>query len=239
MPRDGSGVYSYPAGGSAVSGDPISSSAYNTRFADILADLNANRPLEKGGTGASLTDPAGDRIMFYDLTASSVAWLELGTALSITGTTLNADALVPSNNLSDVDTPATARTNLGLEIGADIPAFNADTLFADEGDTLTAGFVSDDNDHGTVTTGTVTPAPGTGEENFQKLINGGAFTLAPPASSCSVILHVTNNGSAGAITTSGFTLKDGDDFTTTDTEEFLCYIVKVNDVSHLHVKALQ
>ena len=92
MPRDGSGNYSYPSGGDATSGDPISSSAYNARWADLLADLNANRPLEKGGTGASLSDPAGDRLMFYDLSASAVAWATLGTGLAFSGTELGLDA---------------------------------------------------------------------------------------------------------------------------------------------------
>jgi hypothetical protein len=51
--RDGSGVYSYPGGGAAVSGAAISSTAYNTRAADVLADLNAARPISAGGTGAT------------------------------------------------------------------------------------------------------------------------------------------------------------------------------------------
>lgn len=51
MPRDGGGIYSFPSGGAAVSGDPISSTLYNTRWADILADANAARPISAGGTG--------------------------------------------------------------------------------------------------------------------------------------------------------------------------------------------
>lgn len=47
-------------------------------------------PLADGGTGASLTAPAGDRIMFYDQSAGTTDWLTVGTNLSITGTTLNA-----------------------------------------------------------------------------------------------------------------------------------------------------
>jgi hypothetical protein len=49
-----------------------------------------NISLAKGGTGASLTDPNADRIMFWDDSAGAVTWLSLGTNLSITGTTLDA-----------------------------------------------------------------------------------------------------------------------------------------------------
>lgn len=46
--------------------------------------------LADGGTGASLTDPNDDRVMFWDDSAGQVTWLTMGTNLSITGTTLNA-----------------------------------------------------------------------------------------------------------------------------------------------------
>lgn len=46
--------------------------------------------LGDGGTGAELTDPNADRIMFWDDSAGTVTWLTLGTNLSITGTTINA-----------------------------------------------------------------------------------------------------------------------------------------------------
>jgi hypothetical protein len=61
-----------------------------------LAYLVTYRPggtdvaLADGGTGASLTDPNADRIMFWDDSAGAVTWLTLGTNLSITGTTLDA-----------------------------------------------------------------------------------------------------------------------------------------------------
>ncbi len=46
--------------------------------------------LADGGTGASLTDPNADRILFWDDSAGGVTWLAVGTGLSITGTTLAA-----------------------------------------------------------------------------------------------------------------------------------------------------
>lgn len=46
--------------------------------------------LADGGTGASLTDPNADRILFWDDSAGQVTWLTAGTNLTITGTTIDA-----------------------------------------------------------------------------------------------------------------------------------------------------
>lgn len=46
--------------------------------------------LADGGTGASLSDPGADRLLFWDDSAGNVDWLTLGTNLSISGTTINA-----------------------------------------------------------------------------------------------------------------------------------------------------
>lgn len=101
---------------------------------------------------------------------------------------------------------------------------------------LTAGFTATTYDAGTQTTGTFTPDPING--NFQRAVNGGAHTLAPPSSDCTMIIQYTNNASAGAITTSGFTKVTGS-FTTTNGDDFFAYITKCNGFSDLTIKALQ
>ncbi len=58
MARNGSGVYSAPAGTEAVSLDPISSTKLNTLVADLVADANLARPISVGGTGASSASAA-------------------------------------------------------------------------------------------------------------------------------------------------------------------------------------
>jgi hypothetical protein len=69
-------------------------------FAELLAALKAagayssggtDVALADGGTGASLVDPNADRILFWDDSAGAVTWLQAGTGLTISGTTLSAD----------------------------------------------------------------------------------------------------------------------------------------------------
>lgn len=132
---------------------------------------------------------------------------------------------------------ATARASLGLVIGTDVQAYDADTLKADTADVLTAGFAATPYNAGTQSSGTYTPDEANG--NLQYAVNGGAHTLAPPTNNGTIIVQYTNNASAGSITTTGFTLVDGDSFDTTDGNDFLCFIVKHNNFSSLTVKALQ
>jgi len=53
MSRNGSGVYSLPAGSTAVTGDVASASVHNTPLSDLEADMNVARPIVAGGTGAT------------------------------------------------------------------------------------------------------------------------------------------------------------------------------------------
>lgn len=164
----------------------------------------------------------------------------LGDDASFATTVTNAlnGKLAIASDLSDLNDAATARQNLGVELGVDVEAFDADILRADTADTLAAGFNVTPYSAGTQSgAGTYTPDPANG--NFQYAVNGGAHTLAPPASDCTIVIHYTNNGTAGTITTSGWTVVDGDALDTTDTNEFLLYCTVLNGASLLTVKALQ
>ena len=69
--------------------------------------------LADGGTGASLTDPNADRIMFWDDSAGFVDWLTAGTNLTITGTTINAtdtNTLGPDGDKGDITVGGTGTT---------------------------------------------------------------------------------------------------------------------------------
>lgn len=62
--------------------------------ADFYTTGGTDVALADGGTGASLADPGADRILFWDDSAGAVTWLTVGTGLTITTTTLTADAVV-------------------------------------------------------------------------------------------------------------------------------------------------
>ena len=106
-----------------------------------------------------------------------------------------------------------------------------------EDQALTGGTIVTSKSLGTITTGTVTPDPG--DRPLQHYTNGGAHTLAPSSNTGSVLLDITNNGSAGAITTSGFTKVAGDSFTTTNGHKFRCHVSIGNGGSLLQVQAMQ
>lgn len=66
-------------------------------------------PLADGGSGASLSDPGADRIMFWDDSAGAVTWLTAGSGLTITGTTMTASG-GGSGNIVQVVTGSTTST---------------------------------------------------------------------------------------------------------------------------------
>jgi hypothetical protein len=53
IPRDGSNIYSPPAGTTATPGTPIESAKYNAFVSDLTALANEARPIVAGGTGAT------------------------------------------------------------------------------------------------------------------------------------------------------------------------------------------
>lgn len=92
------------------------------------------------------------------------------------------------------------------------------------------------NSGSAVTTGTLTLDMG--DRPMQHYTNGGAHTLAPGLVAGAILLDITNNGSAGAITTSGWTKVVGS-FTTTNGHKFRCHASVGNGGSLLIIQALQ
>ena len=172
-----------------------------------------------------------------DVAVAATAFTNIKQAASATATGVVELATDAETSTGSDATRATTPAGVASIIGSVLQAYDADTLKADTADVLTAGFAVTIHDAGTKASGTYTPDEANG--NMQKFVNGGAHTLAPPANDCTLVLQQTNNASAGTITTSGFTLVDGDDFTTTNGHDFFLYITNSDAFSLLTVKALQ
>jgi hypothetical protein len=147
------------------------------------------------------------------------------TTLQIAGTSITATAA--EINYLDITTLGVSEASKAVTAAADGSVRMSDAV------TTVA-----DND-GTFTTGTYTPTPLGG--NMKRIVNGGAFTLAVPtaAGDYTMVIQITNNASAGAITLSGFNKTAGSPFTTTNGDDFFVFITKCNDFEFANVVALQ
>ena len=91
MPRDGSGVYSAPAGTTATPNTTILSANYNALVNDLVSDANAARPVTAGGTGGATAMAGHDGVVTKGSDVASAATLNLNNAtgafVDITGTT--------------------------------------------------------------------------------------------------------------------------------------------------------
>lgn len=166
-----------------------------------------------------------------DRASSRLGFDSSGEPIAVTADITGVAATAFGTSLVEAANAAAGRTVMDAEQA------DADILKADTADVLTAGFAATIHAAGTKSSGTYTPDESDG--NLQSATNGGAHTLAPPANDTTIIIQYTNNASAGAITTSGFTAVDGDTISTDDGDDFLFYITNFGSFSHLNVKALQ
>lgn len=104
MPRNGSGVYSKPAGTTAVENTVIESAKYNQTIDDLVADANAARPITAGGTGATSKSDATTALEAVSygsaqtLTAAQQAQVRSNVSAALKG---QIYGLTLSNSVSD------------------------------------------------------------------------------------------------------------------------------------------
>jgi len=163
------------------------------------------------GNGANVTIANGkNKAVVTDGGGSGAIVLDAFADLSLDSVDINGGTISGITDLAIADggtgagTAGAARTALGLAIGSDISAFNADTLFADAHDNLTAGFSTDLEDMGSSGTGTETVDLQL--EALKTLTFNGSSTFAPDASRNGIaVVLTTNDGTGGyTITTSGW-----------------------------------
>lgn len=104
MPRNMSGVYSKPAGTTAVPNTLIESAKYNETIDDLVADANAARPITAGGTAATSKSGATTALEAVSygaaqtLTAAQQAQVRSNVSAALKG---HIYGLTLSNNASD------------------------------------------------------------------------------------------------------------------------------------------
>lgn len=154
MPRNGSGVYSAPAGTTGTPNTIIDSAKYNAFVADLTNDLNLARPIVAGGTGATTKSGAqqaldlepGVDIQAYNATLAALAALTLAADKLIYATGANTLAAADLTSfartlLAGVDAAA-MRTTLGLgdmSTKDDVAIADIDTTGTPSGNTILYG----------------------------------------------------------------------------------------------------
>jgi len=119
-------------------GTPSAATLTNATGLPLSTGVTGQLPLANGGTAASLSDPNDDRILFWDDSAGAVTWLDIGSGLSLTGTTLSTtDAGGTVTSVSGTGTvngltmSGTVTTSGSLTLGGTLAISNADWSGAD------------------------------------------------------------------------------------------------------------
>lgn len=231
--------------GMSFTGGPVTTSGTLT-LTGTLAVANGGTGITAFGTGVATAlgqNVSGSGGIALTTSPSfTTPTLGVATATSINKMAITAPATSSTLAVADGKT-LTASNSLTLT-GTDstsfaFPATSSTVLTTGNAATITKGFASTNYSGGTVSSGTFTPDPA--NQNYQYYTNGGAHTLAAPASDCAIDILITNNGSAGAITFSGYTVgsQTGSSLTTTNTSKFIISIRRINSIATYSIYALQ
>jgi hypothetical protein len=198
-----------------ANGDTSDASDINGPLQDLETDMNTPRPVVAGGTGASTAATAranlgltiGTNVQAYDAGLQSIAGLTTAADKMIYTTASDTyavtDLTAAGRALLDDANAAAQRTTLGLAIGTDVQAYNAN-LASLSGITLQEG----DLLYATGANTLVRLAKGTASQILRMNAGATAPEWAAPASSSGgiTLLGTINTTSGGSQSLSGLDL---------------------------------
>ena len=155
--------------------------------------------LANGGTGEALADPGADRILFWDESGDAVAFLTVGSGLSISGTTITSTFTNPMTTAGDLIVGGVSGAPSRLAIGTDGQVL-----------TVTSGAVA----WGTAAASAPadaayivqTPSSGLSGEQALSALGTGLLKNTTTTGVLSIGAAGTDYVAPGAITTSGLTM---------------------------------
>lgn len=191
----------------ATSGQTTFSVVYDVGYVDVY--LNGVKLV----SGTDFTATSGVNVVLTTGAVAGdivdiVAYGAFNVANTYTQAQADAKFLQVTNNLSDIGSASTARSNLGLVIGTDVQAYDADTAKLDVAQTFTAAqtMTALKETKVAVAASDIDLSAG---NYFTKTISGATtFTVSNVASSGSVsafVLDLTNGGAATVTWWSGIT----------------------------------
>ncbi len=140
MPRNGSGVFSAPAGTLAVTLTTIKSPEYNAFVNDLVADANAARPIVAGGTGGTSVATAQTALSVVGYNSQTLTATQQAQARSnisaplfghLYGLTLSNNATDATNDIDiAVGEAASTETNPVLMVLASVLTKRLDAAWA-------------------------------------------------------------------------------------------------------------
>ena len=176
-------------------------------------------------TGVTLADPDADRIVFWDDTAGTYAWLTAGTGLTITDTTIAVSGAGLTDVKVGIDSVATAGY-LGAASSDGVLRVDSTLSYTDGGDFITLGVSSIDISANT-NLAVTSPIVLTGDTLSHSAANGNIHL--PVSGASTQLLQYASAGTAKWSTVSGdATIADGGavtvvSMTVADTTDTTCF----------------